>query len=248
MGKMMFQFGLDFQKLRRSLKGIPSFVIDLVHYKRAQTQESVPLKITNLYPILHERFTQAGNVDWDYLFQDIWAARKIFKFKPQRHVDIGSSIGGFIAHLLVFREVEVVDIRPLQHNIDNLRFIQGDATKVEQFQDNSLESISTLHAAEHFGLGRYGDSVDPDAHIKFMKSLARILKPGGRLYFALPVGKERVEFNAQRVLSPLTVLHIFKDLKLLSFSAVKGARFYENIDPASVKEENIACGMFEFTK
>jgi SAM-dependent methyltransferase len=248
MGKMMLQFGLDLKKLRRSLKGLPSFVIDLVHYKQAQTHESVPIKITNLYPILHEKFAQAGDVDWHYFFQDIWAARKIFKNKPERHVDIGSSIGGLIAHLLVFREVEVVDIRPLKHNVDNLRFIQDDATKLEQFQDDSLGSVSSLHAAEHFGLGRYGDTVDPNAHIKFMKSLARVLKPGGRLYFALPVGKERVEFNAQRVLSPLTVLHIFKDLKLLSFSAVKGAQFCEIIDPVSIKEENFACGLFEFTK
>jgi SAM-dependent methyltransferase len=145
--------------------------------------------------------------------------------------------------------VEVVDIRPLNHNVPNLRFLQDDATSLKRFPDNNLESISTLHAAEHFGLGRYGDTVDPNAHIKFMRSLVRVLKPGGKLYFSIPVGIERVEFNAHRILSPLTVLKIYNDLKLLSFSAVKGgAQFCENIDPRSVTAEKYACGLFEFTK
>jgi Caenorhabditis protein of unknown function, DUF268 len=87
-------------------------------------------------------------------------------------------------------------------------------------QRNSVESLSSLHAAEHFGLGRYSDPIDLDACFKFMDSLQTVLAPAGRLYFSVPVGRERVEFNAHRVFSPLTILRRFSLLQLESFSFV----------------------------
>jgi len=72
------------------------------------------IKIKSIYPILFDRFSQAGQAKDHYFFQDILAARKIYNRKPKRHVDIGSSISGFIAHLMVFMDIEVVDIRPLE--------------------------------------------------------------------------------------------------------------------------------------
>ncbi len=97
------------------------------------------------------------------------------------HLDVGSRLDGFIAHLLAFMEVEVIDIRPLNINVPGLRFTLGDATVLERKSD-SVESLSSLHAVEHFGLGRYGDSIDPEACFKAMRSFARVLKPGGVLY------------------------------------------------------------------
>lgn len=31
---------------------------------------------------------------------------------------------------------------------------------------NSTDSLSCLHTLEHFGLGRHGDPIDPEGHIK----------------------------------------------------------------------------------
>ena len=207
------------------------------------------MQISAIYPILHERFSESGQASGHYFHQDLWAARKIYDACPVRHVDIGSSILGFVSHLLTFRKVEVIDIRPLQSNTEGLTFVQGNATNLEEFEDNSLESISTLHAAEHFGLGRYGDQVDPDAHIKFMQALSRVLKPGGTLYFSVPCGVEKLYFNAHRVFAPGTILDAFRDLKLQSFSCVKDDhRFYANCSPTTVEGELFGCGLFEFTK
>ena len=71
-----------------------------------------------------------------------------------------------------------------------------------RFADGSLESLSTLHAVEHFGLGRYGDPIHPDGWRRAAEALARVLAPGGRLYFSVPIGRERLVFNAHRVFSP----------------------------------------------
>jgi len=175
--------------------------------------------------------------------------KKIYNAQPTRHVDIGSRIDGFIAHLLVFRSVEVIDIRPLKSNIPGLTFVQENATDLFRFKDNSLESISSLHAIEHFGLGRYGDPLDPDACFKAMDALARVLQPGGRLYFSVPIGIERVEFNAHRVFAPETILKTFQRLDLLSFGAVDDmGSFHPTAHPEDFSGADFSCGFFEFTK
>lgn len=96
---------------------------------------------------------------------------RIFFNRPQRHIDIGSRIDGFVAHFPIFMPVTEVDIRPLVRHIDGLTFLQDDATELRKLPTRSVESLSSLHVAEHFGLGRYSDPIDPDACFKFMDLL-----------------------------------------------------------------------------
>ena len=143
----------------------------------------------------------------------------------------------------------VVDIRPLKSRVKGLTFLRDDATELSQFPTGSVNSISSLHTAEHFGLGRYSDPIDPAACFKFMAALKRVLAPGGRLYFSVPIGRERVEFNAHRVFAPQTILESFPGLQLLSFSFVgDDGDLYEDVDPLTVPKSELACGLFEFTK
>ena len=169
--------------------------------------------------------------------------------RPDGHMDIGSRIDGFIAHLLTFMPVTIVDIRPLSSNIEGLTFLHDDATALSMLQDNSVKSLSSLHAAEHFGLGRYSDPIDPTACFRFIDSLQRVLAPDGKLYFSVPVGRERVEFNAHRVFAPTTILQSFSRLQLLSFSYVADdGSLHPNIEPTAMPKSEMACGLFEFTK
>ena len=162
---------------------------------------------------------------------------------------MGSRIDGFIAHLLTFMPVTVVDIRQLDSTVCGLDFIRSDATSLREFPDNALESMSSLHAVEHFGLGRYGDPVDPHAPFRVMEAFARVLAPGGFLYFSVPVGRERLVFNAHRIFAPSTIISALDGLRLLSFSAVSDeGRFLEHVDPRSASTFEYGCGLFEFTK
>lgn len=243
--------GIDLSRISASVRGGRQFCADFTAYRRTAIMAgALPITLSDLYIALSDRFDVAGRANGGYFFQDLWAARKIFAKRPARHVDIGSSIDGFIGHLLVFMErVEVVDIRPLPSTIPQLAFVQDDATILRRYPDDSLESVSTLHAAEHFGLGRYGDPVDPEAHLKFMRALTRVLKPGGRLYFSVPTGRERLEFNAHRVLAPATVLQAFRDLELVSFALVKDDQYlYENATIEEAALQSYGCGLYEFTK
>jgi hypothetical protein len=204
---------------------------------------------SDLFPILTDWGDSAGAIGGHYFHQDLWAARKIRERMPEQHIDIGSRIDGFITHLLVFMPVTVVDIRPIKSTVSGLTFFQDDATELARFPAGSIDSLSTLNVAEHFGLGRYSDPIDPDGCFKFMKALERVLAPNGRLYFSVPCGRERVEFNAHRVFAPQTILDSFPGLQLVSFSAVgDDGNFYEDAEPSVVAKSEFSCGLFEFTK
>ena len=106
-----------------------------------------------------------------------------------------------------------------------------------------------MHAAEHFGLGRYNDPIDPDAYKQLINNIQRSLKKGGHVYFSVPIGVEKLQFNAQRVFNPNTIIDLFHSLTLKSFSAVNDkGEFKENTNPDNFLNEAYGCGMFEFVK
>lgn len=164
--------------------------------------------IAQLNPILFDYVAQAGVASGDYFHQDLLVASLIHEAKPERHVDIGSRIDGFVAHVAAFRPIEIIDVRPLGDvGHKNIRFLQADLMKEDHRLDGITDSLSCLNAIEHFGLGRYGDPITPDGHLRGFANLLRMLKPGGRLYISFPIGpRTEVLFNAHRVFHPAEVL------------------------------------------
>lgn len=207
------------------------------------------------FPCLNDRDDAAGFVGNPYFQQDLYVARRIFERQPLKHVDIGSRIDGFVAHVAVFREVEVFDIRPMDLFIKNIVFKQSDLMDENNIPVGYCDSISCLHALEHFGLGRYGDQIDPDGHLKGFNNITKILKSGGTFYFSVPMGIQRIEFNAHRIFGmPYLMTMVAKDYDVASFSYIDDdAVFHENV---LLSEESIAnsfgcnlgCAIFELIK
>jgi hypothetical protein len=111
-----------------------------------------------------------------------------------------------VAHVAVFRELDVLDIRPISTPIHNVRFISADLMGDVDELFQSTDSLSCLHALEHFGLGRYGDPVDPKGHLRGFHSLIKLLKPAGIFYLSFPIGRPAIEFNAHRIFHCTEVL------------------------------------------
>jgi predicted SAM-dependent methyltransferase len=154
-----------------------------------------------------------------YFHQDLHVARLIHQRKPVTHLDVGSRVDGFVSHLLTFMDVTSIDVRPLTE-IKGMKCIDADARALDMFPDGSVPSLSCLHSLEHFGLGRYGDEVDPLAWEKALSEMIRVLAPRGCFYLSVPVGKERVEFNAQRVFSIDTVLKALDELNVVCVTLI----------------------------
>ena len=142
----------------------------------------------------------------------------------------------------------MIDIRPFETDLKDLIVKKGTILNMS-FKENSVNSLSCLHVAEHIGLGRYGDKLDPEGTKKACKELSRILAVNGNLYFSVPVGKQKTYFNAHRVHSPRTIIEYFKGLKLVELSGVTDSgRFIENIGIDILEKSNYACGLFWFRK
>jgi len=242
--------GINPRGITDRIRSVPIYVFNLNRYRGRQheVQDSLRLRFGYLNPQLRDRWQQAGAASGHYFHQDVWAARRVFESNPSRHVDVGSRIDGFVAHLLAFREVEVVDLRPLTTSQPGLRFTRASILSLP-YADASLPSISSLHTVEHVGLGRYGDPIDPGGPFAAMSELARVLASQGRLYLSVPVGVERTEFDAHRVFSPITILKHLEHLALVEFSAVDDAGGYiEHADPEAFVDAQYSCGLFVFSR
>ncbi len=204
--------------------------------------------IDEYWPRLSED-PEAGVATGHYFWQDLLVARRVVEINPDRHLDVGSRIDGFVAHLLAFRSVEVVDIRELPPTIPGLTFIKSDARTLQGIDDLSVISLSSLHALEHFGLGRYGDQLDPEGHHRGLRAVQRVLAPDGRLWVSFPIGNGKVQFNAQRVLDPLEPMAVLDELDLLEFTAIplEGAPVF-SADPADFRNDDMWCGLYEFRR
>ena len=241
-------FGFSPYHFAATLKNTPAFVRQMRAY-RALPNGAFPVSKPDLEPILTDYRAQAGIARGHYFHQDLWAARRIAARRPTRHVDIGSRIDGFVAHVLTVMPVTVIDIRPLESDVDGLTFQQGDATRLDGIPDGSIPSLSSLHAVEHIGLGRYGDAIDPDGWRKALEQFKRVLAPGGVLYLGVPIGRQRLCFNAHRVFYPRTIVDACAPLTLVSFSAVDdGDRMVASPRLDQFDSANFSCGLFEFQK
>jgi len=198
------QFGLAPDRLLRGLRHLPRFLRDWLRFRRAW---SGPWR---LMPCLHDRSAEGGDARGEYFWQDLLIAREIHAAGPERHVDVGSRIDGFVAHVASFREIEVFDVRPVQVDVPGVVFWQADLMRRDTLPgaagEGYCDSLSCLHALEHFGLGRYGDPLDPRGAERGFGNMASLVRPGGRFYLSVPIGRERVEFNANRVFAPGTIL------------------------------------------
>lgn len=229
------------------IRAFPRYIVffkDLVKYSRLSGAEQI--KIVNTYPCIHDK-TQTTSFDSHYFYQDIWAFKKIYEAKVDHHVDVGSRVD-FVGFLTAITKVTFIDIRPLMANLENLDSRKGSILSMP-FEDNAIQSLSSLHVAEHIGLGRYGDPLDPLGTKKACEELSRTLAVDGNLYFSLPVGKPRICFNAHRIHSPKQIVEYFGDLELVEFSGIddKG-NFRKNIPMSILENSNYACGLFHFTR
>ena len=247
-------FGINLVLLKKNIGGLFFYFRDLSLLKKQRGNDD-SFVFGKKYPILSERFVAGGIMSGHYFHQDLFIAKEVFKENPIKHVDVGSRTDGFIAHLAVFRKVEVLDIRQLDSKVENVTFQKADLMKPAEGMVNYCDSISSLHAIEHFGLGRYGDPIDYFGHIKAIKNITSMLKKEGIFYFSVPIGKQRIEFNAHRVFSVKYLLGLFEeDYSLVSFSYVNDAGdFFENIE---LSDSDISanfgcsygCGIFKFLK
>ncbi|PUE31190.1 hypothetical protein B9Z35_09205 [Limnohabitans sp. Jir61] len=243
------QFGFDPRRMVRSCRGIPRYIVGWIRFRKNYKGN---LKFR---PCLFDWYDEGGSTKDEYFWQDLYVAKEINYANPIKHVDVGSRIDGFVAHVASFRDIEVFDIRPITSKIQGVIFRQANLMSPEDSLIEYCDSLSCLHALEHFGLGRYGDPIDPNGYVAGLGNMAKILKRGGVFYLSVPIGQERVEFNAHRIFDPLSLVKLaaVHGLVLSKFSWVDPSRTLVHAsnpkqDMTDLSKLRYALGIFTFIK
>ena len=103
------------------------------------------------------------------------------------------------------------------------------------FKDGTIPIITCLHAMEHFGLGRYGDSIDYFGDQKALKEFNRSLHDEGYLLLSVPFTIDdapRIDFHNQRVYDYKTVD------KMLSLSGFEKLANWFIFPLGGIRDEN----------
>ena len=237
------------------LRHLPAFLKSYQQIKSQAKQSGAAFPFGKLYPCLEDAENESGVASGHYFHQDLLVAGRVYANNPVKHVDIGSRIDGFVAHVASFRKIEVFDIRELSNTIPNINFRRFDLIDSNFSLRDYCDSLSCLHALEHFGLGRYGDEINYEGHLIGWENIYKTLKKGGKLYFSVPIGPQRIEFNAHRVFSVKYLLDLIGNkYKVDSFSYVddKGD-LCSNVSLEKSRVDNnfscnYGCGIFELSK
>jgi hypothetical protein len=243
------QFGADPRKMIRSIRGLPRYLRDLAAFRKGYKGR------IEFRPCLHDWYEEGGSTKDEYFWQDLLVARKVFEANPNKHVDVGSRVDGFVAHVASFRRIEVFDIRAITTLIPGIVFKRSDLMRREDSMTGYCDSLSCLHALEHFGLGRYGDSVDANGLECGLANLASLLVDDGVFYLSLPIGVARVEFNANRVCDPRVIVDLShrNGLTLTGLTVIKPGgtmieRRLDDWDLTDLANQRYALGIFTFVK
>jgi hypothetical protein len=243
------QIGIDPRKMLRLIVGLPRYLRDFMRFRSRYRGHM------ELMPCLHDWYPDEGATKLEYFWQDLLVARSIFEAKPEKHVDVGSLVAGFVAHVASFREIEVFDVRPISAQIPGVTFRQADLMQPVPGMTDYCDSLSCLHALEHFGLGRYGDPIDVEGFERGLANMAALLKKDGTFYLSLPIGIERVEFNGQRITDPRRLIELAttRSLELVELRIVRNGRTVETVtaDERQLSElagQRYALGIFTFRK
>jgi len=94
-----------------------------------------------------------------------------------------------------------IEYNELYSNHDKINLMTVDEYNKNPIKFDVAISISSF---EHDGLGRYGDPIDPDGDLKAMQNVREnILKDNGFLFLSVPIGGDKIVWNAHRIYGPV---------------------------------------------
>ncbi len=220
-------YGLNLRQTRSAIRGRRQYRRNRAEFaalRAASPAEQNAFAIGRKVPCLTDRYASGGDTRGHYFHQDLYVAQLIKRAGPRRHVDVGSRVDGFVAHVASFRDIDVLDIRHTDTTVPGITFHTYDLMSGDGSWDARCDSLSCLHSLEHFGLGRYGDTIDLDGWRKGWDGLVRVVEPGGTIYLSTVIGPQRIEFDAHRVFELGTIIELVSgSCEIIGFAYIDDA-------------------------
>lgn len=251
-------YGVSTDHIYRNMQGRKSYRQNLTAFMRLRGEsprERDAFPLGKPWPCYGDRFEEAGTARGHYFHQDLYVAQLLHAAKPVRHVDVGSRIDGFVAHVASFRALDVLDLRSVRSSAANITFYTRDIAEEDHSWDDCCDSLSCLHAIEHFGLGRYGGEIELDAWRRAWANMIRMVSEGGTIYLSTVIGPQRVEFDAHRVFAVPTIVDLVEEkCSIRSVAYVDDAgELHRDVDPKGPDALNsfgcaFGCAIFEIRR
>lgn len=183
------------------------FVADLAHYIMDDFPRVLEMPFRRFgLDVRYEFGTQ--EFDQTYIYQDAWAAERVMALNPAFFVDVGSTVY-FVTLTSRVVPCVAVDARPTPLALANLTYRQGEAQALP-FDDDSVPVLTCLHAADHFGLGRYGDTVSNKGLETAVAEFQRVVPKDGILLISVPTQREPCTvFNKMNCFTPELLHELF---------------------------------------
>ncbi|WP_027186538.1 DUF268 domain-containing protein [Desulfovibrio inopinatus] len=81
---------------------------------------------------------------------------------------------------------------------------------------SGFDHAISISSFEHDGLGAYGDPIDPDGDLKAMRNMKNVIKPGGLMFFNVPVSwDDMIYFNEFRSYGRVRLAMMFEGFELV---------------------------------
>lgn len=140
-------------------------------------------------------FDLAGEkiLDWGWICANLPQGRR-------RALEIGSGISPIVPAMLTLGyDVTAVDLcEDLSRQVSGFRFFMGDFNSLSL--DPWFDIVVLCSVVEHMGLsGRFNSNGDPEADLKTMRKVQRLLAPDGLVFLTIPVGQDVVHVPWHRV-------------------------------------------------
>lgn len=103
----------------------------------------------------------------------------------------------------------------------------------EKYKNNPefFDLCISISSIEHDGLGRYGDRLNPNGDLEVMRQIQNILNKDALFFLSIPVGVDRLVWNAHRIYGKIRLPLLLHGWKVLSSFGFK-PEYLESYDSA----------------
>jgi hypothetical protein len=127
------------------------------------------------------------------------------------------SISPWIETFLLYKgakNIYVTDVNELQIDSNKIIFLKED--NLSNFKFDLIVSYSSI---EHIGLGRYGDKINENGGIEYLKFLYDLINEGSHLLISIPVSEiYKVDGNWHRIYDKKRIQKLFLSYKIIMSS------------------------------
>ncbi|MEN9344124.1 MAG: hypothetical protein RLZZ453_911 [Chlamydiota bacterium] len=180
--------------------------------------------------VINQFIEKVRNKEFSYYgMTDVWLYDALAKYPIEgKEVAILGSTQPWYESIVIAYGGRPVTIEYNKIVTDDDRLSVMTATEFQQ-NPRQFDVILSISSIEHDGLGRYGDPLNPFADLEFM-AMAKdtLLKEGGAMILAVPIGGDCLYWNAHRMYGFLRLPMLLKGWRVVdTFGFTEAALYVE---------------------